>query len=278
MKNKTMSLKLTTDKLKSQNLNKQEKNQQWWEELPMTYEDWDSKKRIPETKEDFLEIEKKFLEESPFIKNQFDFKRFKNKKVLEIGCGSGVVSCLFARNGAKVTAVDITKQAINLVKTNAKLQGLNINPLQQDAEKLTFAKENFDYVFSWGVLHHSQNPLDAFKQVERVLKKSGSGLIMVYNKNSARYYINGLNWLILKGKIFKGYNLKTVQDFYTDGYYHRHFTPNELKQELEKLGLKCTKVFTTHMGHRMLPFAPLWFEKWIKNNYGWLLVAEFEKV
>src|SRR3989339_352393 len=256
MKNKTMSLKLTTDKLKSQNLNKQEKNQQWWEELPMTYEDWDSKKRIPETKEDFLE----------------------NKKVLEIGCGSGVVSCLFARNGAKVTAVDITKQAINLVKTNAKLQGLNINPLQQDAEKLTFAKENFDYLFSWGVLHHSQNPLDAFKQVERVLKKSGSGLIMVYNKNSARYYINGLNWLILKGKIFKGYNLKTVQDFYTDGYYHRHFTPNELKKELEKLGLRCTKVFTTHMGHRMLPFAPLWFEKWIKENYGWLLVAEFEKV
>ena len=100
---------------------------------------------------------------------------------------------------------------------------------------------------------------------------------MVYNKNSARYYINGLNWLILKGKIFKGYNLDTVQDFYTDGYYHRHFTPRELKRELEKLRLKCNKISITHMGFKMLPLVPKIIEQWIKDNWGWLLVAEFKK-
>jgi ubiquinone/menaquinone biosynthesis C-methylase UbiE len=147
-----------------------------------------------------------------------------------------------------------------------------------DEIKINFKDESFDYVFSWGVLHHSNNTLNAFKQVSRVLKKDGSGLIMVYNKNSIRYYINGIYWLLLKGKIFKGYNLKSVQDFYTDGYYHRHFTPNELKKILESLNLKCNKITITHMNTVMIPFIPNFFRNWLKTHYGWLLVAEFTKI
>ncbi|MCH8945301.1 MAG: class I SAM-dependent methyltransferase [Nanoarchaeota archaeon] len=277
MKNKSLSLKSTTDNLSRKTLSGQEKNRLWWESLPMTYEDWDSKTRIPETREDFLDIERKFLIESPYIRNKFNFAKLKGKSILEIGCGTGVVSCLFAKNDAEVTAIDITRQGIDITNKNAKAQKVRINAIQQDAENLEFLDEAFDYVFSWGVLHHSKDTLKAFKQVARVLKKDGEGLIMVYNKNSARYYINGLYWLLLRGKILKGYNFETVQDFYTDGYYHRHFTPKELRIELEKNELKCTKVFKTHMGgYRMLPFVPLKLENWIKNNFGWLLVAEFK--
>jgi ubiquinone/menaquinone biosynthesis C-methylase UbiE len=275
MKNKVKVFKKRIDDL-SNLKDEQEKNRLWWESLPMTYQEWEGKDRIPKTKEEFLFAEKELLN-SKFLGN-FDFSKFKGKSVLEIGCGSGAGSCLFAKNGAIVTSVDITKQAIEITKSNAKVQGVKLKALNQDAEKMTLKDNSFDFIFSWGVLHHSKNTLKAFKSVARVLKKGGKGLIMVYNKNSARYYINGLNWLILKGKIFKGYNLNTVQDFYTDGYYHRHFTPKELTKELAKLGLKCSKVFTTHMGYRMLPFAPLCFENWIKDNFGWLLVAEFKKI
>lgn len=274
MKNKVKVFKKRIDDL-SNLKNEQEKNRLWWESLPMTYQDWESKDRIPKTKRDFLIAEKELLN-SKFLGN-FDFGKFSGQKVLEIGCGSGAGSCLFAKNGARVTSVDITKQAIEITKKNAKVQGVKIKVLNQDAEKMTLKDGSFDFVFSWGVLHHSKNTIKAFGNVARVLKKGGRGLIMVYNKNSARYYINGLNWLILKGKIFQGYNLRTVQDFYTDGYYHRHFTPRGLKKRLEKLGLKCNKISITHMGHKMLPFVPEVIEQWIKDNYGWLLVAEFEK-
>lgn len=276
-KNKVKQMKKTSENITKTITNKQEKNKTWWETLPMTYADWDSHKRIPQTKEDFIMIETLFLNGNPFLRNSFNFNAHKGKKVLEIGCGSGAASCLFAQGGAHVTSVDITKQAIHLTKKNAKIRHLKVNALRKDAEQIDFPSESFDFIFSWGVLHHSQNTINAFKQVSRILKKEGSGLIMVYNKNSLRYYINGLYWLILKGKIFKGYNLKTVQSFYTDGYYHRHFTSKELKSELEKLGLTCTKISITHMGTKMIPYIPNRLRNYLKNNYGWLLVAEFKK-
>jgi len=61
---------------------------------------------------------------------------------------------------------------------------------------------------------------------------------------------NGLYWLLLKGKIFRGYNLERVQDFYAAGFYHRHFRPNVLPRKVVD---------------------------WMKRKWGWLLVAEFEK-
>lgn len=277
MKNKDKSLKIVSDKITKEVAGKQDKNKTWWESLPMTYEDWDSKDRIPKTKEDFFVVEKRFLDGNPYLRDRFDFAAFKGKKVLEIGCGSGAASCLFAKAGAKVTAVDITEQAIKITKKNANINKLKLNVERADAEKLRFKDSEFDYVFSWGVLHHSQNTVTAFKEVQRVLKSGGSGLIMVYNKNSLRYYINGLYWLLLKGKIFKGCNLERVQDFYTDGYYHRHFTPKELRRILDGIGLKCTAVFTTHMGTRFAPFLPLRIENWLKDHFGWLLVAKFRK-
>jgi ubiquinone/menaquinone biosynthesis C-methylase UbiE len=277
MKNKDLSLKRISDRISEENIDKQEKNRLWWESLPMTYFDWDVNERVPRTKEDFLMVEKKFLNGNPYMGNKFNFDLFKNKKVLEIGCGSGAASCLFAKAGAKVTAIDITNEAIKITKNNAQLQNLKIKTLRQDAENLIFLDKSFDYIFSWGVLHHSQNTQKTFEEVSRVLKKYGAGLIMVYNKNSLRYYINGLYWLIIKGKIFQGYNLDRVQDFYTDGYYHRHFTPKELKKKLEKTGLICTSIFTTHMGTRFAWFLPKKVEDWLKNHYGWLLVAKFKK-
>ncbi|MFH0712178.1 MAG: class I SAM-dependent methyltransferase [archaeon] len=274
MKNKIKVFKKKADELSNLE-DKQEKNRLWWESLPMTYQDWGSKERIPKTKGDFLIAEKELLN-SKFL-SEFDFGKFSGKSVLEIGCGVGAASCLFARNGANVTALDITKQAMEITRANAKIQGVKIKMLNQDVEKMTLENKDFDFIFSWGALHHSKNTIKAFENVARILKKGGRGLIMVYNKNSARYYINGLNWLFLKGKLFRGYNLETVQDFYTDGYYHRHFTLRELREELEKFGLKCNKISITHMGYKMLPFVPRRIEQWVKDNYGWLLVAEFEK-
>lgn len=254
----------------------QERNRIWWETLPMTYEDWDAPERKVEIEGNF----EKYLEEfricSPFITN-FPYGKLAGKSVLEIGCGSGGASYLLAKGGAKVQAVDLTAAAVKNATSVTKFYGLEVNVQQMDAEKLEFPDSTFDFVFSWGVLHHSQDTQAAFRQVSRVLKPGGQGMIMVYNRHSLRYWQIAFQALLLRGKIFHGETAKSVQRFYTDGYYHRHFSPRELTECLAREGLHVDKTTVTYMKEQMLYKWPKAVDDYFKDKIGWLLVAEFTK-
>ncbi|MBU1109737.1 MAG: class I SAM-dependent methyltransferase [Candidatus Riflebacteria bacterium] len=252
----------------------QELNKQWWENLPMTYTEWEKDDRLPES---FAKVEMAFLQSNPWIRRRFSFANWRGKKVLEIGCGSGAATILFAKVQANVVAIDITEMATKLTRMNALSQGLSVEVFNMDAEKTAFESGNFDFVFSWGVLHHSSKPQEAFKEVSRLLHSGGEGLIMVYNKNSLRYILKGLYWLIAKGKLFAGDSLETVQRYFTDGYYHRHYTPAELVTSLANVGLKTKKVSIDHMAKKMIPFIPKILDDFLKRTLGWLLIVEFVK-
>jgi 2-polyprenyl-3-methyl-5-hydroxy-6-metoxy-1,4-benzoquinol methylase len=254
----------------------QERNRLWWEQLPMTYVDWDNAARGVSTAQQFAHLETQFLEGNPWLK-RFVFAAFKNQRVLEIGCGSGVASCLFANHGANVTAIDLTDCAVRTTRANAAAQGLELEVEAMDAEKLRFDAGSFDYVFSWGVLHHSANTNAAFTEAARVLRPGGGGIIMVYHKSSLRYHVRGLQWLIFKAKLFRGHNLETVQRFFTDGFYHRHFTSAELAAALSEAGLEVERVEVSHMNTRMLPCLPKAWVDVLKRKWGWLLIAQLSK-
>jgi hypothetical protein len=113
--------------------------------------------------------------------------------------------------------------------------------------------------------------------VARVLRPGGAGLVMVYHRSSAVYYLKGLWWLVAKGKILSGHTLASVQDFYTDGYYHRHFTRRELAQGLGASGLSVARITVTQMQKKILPFVPGPLDRWLKSRIGWLIVAEFTR-
>lgn len=252
----------------------QQLNKQWWETLPMTYVEWEKDERLPES---FIELERAFLQNNPWLGNHFNFSTWKGKKVLEIGCGSGAASCLFAKANANVVAIDLTEIAVKLTKMNAHSQKLDVVVLNMDAENTTFESGSFDFVFSWGVLHHSSNPLQAFNEISRLLCLGGEGLIMVYSKHSLRYFLKGLYWLVVKRKIFAGDSLATVQHHYTDGYYHKHYAPAELVAALAKLGLKTKKISIDHMAKKMIPLIPKKLDDYLKRTMGWLLIVEFIK-
>jgi len=50
-----------------------------------------------------------------------------------------------------------------------------------DAEKLDSKSNFFDYIYSWGVIHHSNNPYKIYSNIYRTLKKEGKLFFMVYN-------------------------------------------------------------------------------------------------
>ncbi len=261
-----------------ESLSSQEQNKNWWEKLPMTYKNWEKEERQLTSKEDFDELEKIFLDSNPWIAKNVIFSDFSNKKVLEIGCGSGVASCIFAKHGANVTAIDLTEKAIETAKLNAKINGLKINFICTDAENLDFPQNHFDYIFSWGVIHHSHKPFKILKKLSPILKPSiGKGLIMVYNKVSLRFLLKGLYWLIIKGEIFKGETLTSVQKYFTDGFFHKHYTQSELNQDLKRVGLDSTRFSKSHMAKKMIPIIPRSFDEFLKKTMGWFLIAEFKK-
>ena len=150
-------------------------------------------------------LEKLFINRNHLAINEMDYKNIHNKKVLEIGCGTGGHSLLFASKGAELTSTDITpervdssKKLINLLKDhNTKFKIC-------DAENLPFDNNEFDIVYSNGVLHHTHNISKAIDEVRRVLKPGGEAIIMLYSRNSFLYYIN--IWFI-KG-IILGYKKK----------------------------------------------------------------------
>ena len=119
----------------------QEKNRQWWESLPMTYEDWAADDRT--TVRD--RVVSRFLEFNPYLTPAY-FAAFSGRCVLEIGCGAGPVTALFAEAGADVTAIDLTETAVAMACAHEpRPMGL-----QMDAEAMTFPDSSFDAVFSWG--------------------------------------------------------------------------------------------------------------------------------
>ncbi len=256
---------------------RQERNRIWWETLPMTYKSWEETDRGVREPGEFSRLEKDYLEGNPWLGANFDFGRFKGKYTLEIGCGAGAASCLFARAGAKHTAVDLTEQAVKLTTENARAQGLTMAVQRMDAEKLEFPDRSFDHVFAWGVLHHSQDTMACFREAARVLRPGGTGLFMVYYKYSIRYWVRGIQGLIGHGLMFKGYNMQSVQGFFTDGYYQRHFSKTELRRMLGECGLEVTRFGVSHMKSKYIRPLPTFMDPWLKRNWGWLVVAEFTK-
>lgn len=113
---------------------------------------------------------------------------FKDKVVLEAGCGKGRHTYIVSTFGAKkIYAVDLS-DAIFVAKKNINQE--NCLFIKSDIRKLPFEENFFDVVFCIGVLHHIENMDEAFFELWRVLKKGGKLLLWVYAKEG--------NWWILK--------------------------------------------------------------------------------
>ena len=255
----------------------QEKNRLWWETKPMTYAPWEDKDRLPTDAAGFKAMEEYLLGKSPYLRERFDWASLAGKKVLEIGSGAGALACRMARHGAELTAVDITTQGTTLTSRNAALQGLRVAVIQGDAETLPLPDNTFEFVWSWGVLDHTRSTEACLAEVCRVLKPGGRGLMMVYHRTSAVYYLKGLWWLIARGRIFHGDTFRTVTPFFVDGYDHRHFTRKELANSLRSVGLTPGKMIVTQQQEPLLPGLGGALDAWVKSRFGWYLVAEFSK-
>lgn len=117
----------------------------------------------------------------------FDYERWRGTRVLEIGCGMGCMAMNWASRGARLTAVDLNPTAIAQTRRRFELFGLTGDIREADAERLPFDAGTFDYVYSWGVLHHTPGTKRTIDEIHRVLKPGGLTGVMLYHRDSLLY-------------------------------------------------------------------------------------------
>ncbi|MAS81855.1 MAG: hypothetical protein CMF45_04130 [Legionellales bacterium] len=112
------------------------------------------------------------------------------KTVLEIGCGVGLDCFEMAERGMKVTAIDLTEIAIETVKKRFQDNAMKGEFKIANAEEIPFPENHFDYVYSFGVLHHAADTRLCIDEVLRVVKPGGTIKTMLYHRHSLNEFLH----------------------------------------------------------------------------------------
>lgn len=149
-------------------------------------------------------------------------KPFVNLKILDIGCGGGLISEPFARMGAKLTAIDASEKNIQIAKIHAKKSDLEIDYHQISAEDfLKKRDEKFDVVLALEIVEHVSNVELFIKSCSSLVKVGGLVFIATMNKTVkslllakfAAEYV--LRWLPIGTHDWKQFLKPSELNFYT---------------------------------------------------------------
>ena len=135
----------------------------------------------------------------------------KNKKILDVGAGTGRLAIKLARLKAMVTALDISEEILKILSKKNK----QIATVVGEAENLPFSDNDFDIAAAAFLIVHLKNPKIFFEEAYRVLKSGGQLIVTNINQK-------------------KPAELKTRDGLITiESYYHR---PEQIVKEMETAG------------------------------------------
>ena len=138
----------------------------------------------------FADLEQYHFEKLHHLPRLVPFDRYRERRVLEVGCGAGTDLVRFARSGAVVSGVDLAPSSIALARQNVALEGLRADLLVGDGEMLPFRDRSFDLVYAHGVVQYTSDDRGLVRECRRVLKPGGMAVFQVYNRIS---WLNALS-------------------------------------------------------------------------------------
>ena len=138
---------------------------------------------------DQVEVKRYFAE--PHIPDFADFKSWKGKKVLEVGCGMATEGINFARYGAQYTATDLSVESLDLAKKRFEVYNKSGDFYLGNSEELSsfLPLNTYDLIYSFGVIHHSLHPDRIISQIKQYMNKDSTLKIMLYASESWKNYM-----------------------------------------------------------------------------------------
>ena len=189
-------------------------------------------------------ITEKIKQEFNLINRNNDF--LKDLKILDIGCGGGLISEPLARLGGEVTGIDASEKNIKVAKLHSKKNNLNINYLNKSPEQLNNS-EKFDIVLNLEVVEHVENVDLYIKSCSNLLKKNGIMFTATLNRTIVSY---------IKAIVGAEYILRWLPIGTHD--WNKFIKPEELEKKLSSANFSTIDV-------KGLEFNPL-FNKWKKSD------------
>ncbi|HGO5823940.1 TPA: bifunctional 2-polyprenyl-6-hydroxyphenol methylase/3-demethylubiquinol 3-O-methyltransferase UbiG [Mannheimia haemolytica] len=175
------------------------------------------------------------------------------KKVLDVGCGGGILSEAMAKQGAVVTGIDMTSEPLEIAKQHAKENGLNIDyqqtTIENFLEKMTACQhEKFDVITCMEMLEHVPDPLSIVQSCKALLKPDGVLFFSTINRTFKAYML-----VIIGAEYVLKMLPKGTHEF------EKFIKPAELLAWCDQADLRCQEMKGYH-------FNPLTEKFWLNND------------
>jgi ubiquinone/menaquinone biosynthesis C-methylase UbiE len=216
----------------------------------------------------FERIEQYRYSLEPMIHAVAQFTRHHGEKILEIGVGAGTDHLQWARAGCQCYGVDLTDAAINTTRKRLEMYGFKSNLQRLNAESLPFPDGQFDVVYSWGVIHHSEFPENIIKEIRRVLKPGGIFLGMMYGRRSFVVLKLWIKYGLLRGTPWRSFSDLVWNHMESIGT--KAYTIKELREIFRAGGFEKFLAHSSITPYDTKYFPP-WLNKFFPNDWGWFI-------
>lgn len=163
----------------------------------------------------------------------------KNKKILDVGCGGGILSESLALKGAKVKGIDLAEGPLKVAKIREQKSNLGITYEKIETSKLIKKKEKFDVITCLEMLEHVPDPEKTVKECSELLNDNGDIFFSTINRN-----LKAFTLAILGAEYILNILPKGTHD------YEKLIKPSELLTYINKSGLDFLEI----KGMTYIPF------------------------